>query len=858
MTDEERPDPNAGHNHGNIDQVDLQVEMQRSYLDYAMSVIVGRALPDVRDGLKPVHRRVIYGMYDGGYRPDKSFNKCARVVGEVMGQYHPHGDSAIYDALVRLVQPWSLRYPLADGQGNFGSPGNQGAAAPRYTETKMAALAMEMVRDIDEDTVDFEANYDGKTQEPTVLPSRFPNLLVNGSVGIAVGMATNIPPHNLREVAEGALWALENPDAPREELLEALMSRIHGPDFPTGAQILGTKGIREAQRTGRGSITMRAVVNVEEIQGRTCLVITELPYQVNPDNVALKIRDLARDGRITGIADIRDETSDRTGQRLVIVLKRDAVAKVVLNNLYKHTQLQENFGANMLAIVDGVPRTLALDGFITYWIEHQVEVIVRRTAFRLRKAEERMHILRAYLKALDALDEVIALIRRSPTVEEAREGLKALLEIDDIQADAILAMQLRRLAALERQKIIDEATELEAQIADLNDILVSPARQRTIIAEELTGIVDKFGDDRRTHILHGFDGDMSMEDLIPEEEMVITVTRDGYIKRTRSDNYRSQHRGGKGVKGAQLRADDVVEHFFVTTTHHWLLFFTTKGRVYRSKAYEVPEAGRDAKGQHVANLLALQPGEEIAQILDIRDYKVAQYLVLATRDGKIKKTFLSEYDTNRQGGIIAIRLRGQDEEDGDEVVSALLVDDTDDILLISRQGMSLRFTATDESLRPMGRSTEGVKGMSFREGDTLLSASVAKDDAYVFVVTEGGYAKRTAVDQYRLQGRGGLGIKVAKLNEDRGDLAGGLIVGEDDEVLVVLASGKVVRSAVAEVPAKGRDTMGVVFARPDDDDRILAIARNSERALRAEQDPAETTDAEDSPASRPEGSDTDA
>ncbi len=831
MTDEVRPDPNAGHNHGNIDQVDLQVEMQRSYLDYAMSVIVGRALPDVRDGLKPVHRRVIYGMYDGGYRPDKSFNKCARVVGEVMGQYHPHGDSAIYDALVRLVQPWSLRYPLADGQGNFGSPGNQGAAAPRYTETKMAQLAMEMVRDIDEETVDFEANYDGKTQEPTVLPSRFPNLLVNGSVGIAVGMATNIPPHNLREVAAGALWALENPEATREELLEALMSRIHGPDFPTGAQILGTKGIREAQRTGRGSITMRAVVAVEEIQGRTCLVITELPYQVNPDNVALKIRDLARDGKITGIADIRDETSDRTGQRLVIVLKRDAVAKVVLNNLYKHTQLQENFGANMLAIVDGVPRTLALDGFISYWIEHQIEVIVRRTAFRLRKAEERMHILRGYLKALDALDEVIALIRRSPTVDEAREGLKSLLEIDDAQADAILSMQLRRLAALERQKIIDEAADLELQIADYNDILATPSRQRQIIRDELTGIVDKFGDERRTHILHGFDGDMSMEDLIPEEEMVITVTRDGYIKRTRSDNYRSQHRGGKGVKGAQLRADDIVEHFFVTTTHHWLLFFTTKGRVYRSKAYEVPEAGRDAKGQHVANLLALQPGEEIAQILDIRDYAVATYLVLATRDGKIKKTALTDYDTNRQGGIIAIRLRGQDEEEGDELVSALLVDETDDILLISRQGMSLRFTATDESLRPMGRSTEGVKAMTFREGDSLLSASVAGSDGYVFVVTEGGYAKRTAVDQYRVQGRGGLGIKVAKLSDDRGDLAGGLIVGEDDEVLVVLASGKVVRSAVAEVPAKGRDTMGVRFARPDDDDRILAIARNGERGL---------------------------
>ena len=860
MTDDVRPDPNAGHNHGNIDQVDLQVEMQRSYLDYAMSVIVGRALPDVRDGLKPVHRRVIYGMYDGGYRPDKSFNKCARIVGEVMGQYHPHGDSAIYDALVRLVQPWSLRYPLAEGQGNFGSPGNQGAAAPRYTETKMSQLAMEMVRDIDEETVDFEANYDGKTQEPTVLPARFPNLLVNGSVGIAVGMATNIPPHNLREVAEGALWALENPDAPREELLEALMSRVHGPDFPTGAQILGTKGIRDAQRTGRGSITMRAVVNVEEIQGRTCLVITELPYQVNPDNVALKIRDLARDGRITGIADIRDETSDRTGQRLVIVLKRDAVAKVVLNNLYKHTQLQENFGANMLAIVDGVPRTLALDGFITYWIDHQIEVIVRRTQYRLNEAEKRMHILRGYLKALDALDEVIALIRRSPTADDAREGLKTLLEIDDDQANAILSMQLRRLAALERQKIIDEATELELKIADLTDILASPVRQRTIISEELTGIVERFGDDRRTHILHGFDGDMSMEDLIPEEEMVITVTRDGYIKRTRSDNYRSQHRGGKGVKGAQLRADDVVEHFFVTTTHHWLLFFTTKGRVYRCKAYEVPEAGRDAKGQHVANLLALQPGEEIAQILDIRDYKVAQYLVLATRDGKIKKTALSEYDTNRQGGIIAIRLRGQeDAEGGDELVSALLVDDTDDILLISRQGMSLRFTATDDSLRPMGRSTEGVKGMSFREGDTLLSASVAKDEGYVFVVTEGGYAKRTAVDQYRLQGRGGLGIKVAKLNDDRGSLAGGLIAAEDDEVLVVLASGKVVRSAVAEVPAKGRDTMGVVFARPDDDDRILAIARNGERALRHEQEPAENADAADDPSTAsPEGSDTDA
>jgi DNA gyrase subunit A len=761
-----------------------------------------------------------------------------------MGQYHPHGDSAIYDALVRLVQPWSLRYPLALGQGNFGSPGNQGAAAPRYTETKMAPLALELVRDIEEDTVDFQDNYDGQTQEPSVLPARFPNLLVNGSVGIAVGMATNIPPHNLREVSSGALWALENPDASREELLEALMERIPGPDFPTHAQILGTRGIKDAYRTGRGSITMRAVVNVEEIQGRTCLVITELPYQVNPDNVAVKISDLAREGKITGIADIRDETSDRTGQRLVIVLKRDAVAKVVLNNLYKHTQLQENFGANMLAIVDGVPRTLPLDGFITHWIDHQIVVIVRRTQFRLRKAEERMHILRGYLKALDALDDVIALIRRSPTVDDARDGLKSLLEIDDIQADAILAMQLRRLAALERQKIIDEAAELEAQITDFKAILADPARQRSIIREELTSIVDRFGDDRRTQILPGYDGDMSIEDLIPEEEMVVTVTRDGYIKRTRSDNYRQQHRGGRGVKGAQLRAHHVVEHFFVTTTHHWLLFFTTKGRVYRAKAYDVPEAGRDAKGQHVANLLALQPGEEIAQILDIRDYGAATYLVLATRSGLVKKTRLTEYDTNRQGGVIAIKLRGQDEADGDEVVSALLVDEGDDILLISRLGMSLRFTANDESLRPMGRSTEGVKGMSFRSGDSLLSASVARDGAFVFVVTDGGYAKRTDIAQYRGQSRGGLGIKVARLSDDRGILAGGLMVAEDDEVLVVLASGKVIRSAVAEVPAKGRDTMGVVFARADDADRIIAIARNSERGL-AEISEAATAEAVD-------------
>ena len=812
--------------HGNIEQIDLQTEMQRSYLDYAMAVIIGRALPDVRDGLKPVHRRVIYGMYDGGYRPDRSFNKCARIVGDVMGQFHPHGDSAIYDALVRLIQGWTMRYPLALGQGNFGSPGNDGAAAPRYTETKMAPIAMEMVRDINEDTVDFQPNYDGKSMEPTVLPARIPNLLVNGSSGIAVGMATNIPPHNLTEVAEGVKWFLKNPHATNEELLDALIERVKGPDFPTGATILGTKGIEDAYRTGRGSITMRAVVNVEEIHGRTCLVVTELPYQANPDNLAIKIADLIKEGKITGISDLRDETSGRTGQRLVIVLKRDAVAKVVLNNLYKHTQLQENFSANMLAIVDGVPRTLSLDAFVRHWVNHQMDVIVRRTRYRLRQAEEEAHILRGLLKALDALDEVIALIRRSPTADDARTGLMELLDIDEAQAQAILNMQLRRLAALERQKIQDRHDELMRLIAEYNAIIASEDRQREIISEELGEIVNRYGDERRTKILRGFDGDMSMEDLIPEEEMVVTITRGGYVKRTRSDQYRSQHRGGKGIRGAQLRGDDVVEHFFVTTTHNWILFFTNMGRVYRTKAYELLEAGRDAKGQHVANLLAFQPGETIAKVMELRSYEDAPYLVLATKGGLVKKTRLSDYDTNRTAGLIAINLR-----EGDEVVSAFLISPNEDILLVSRQGMSLRFNANDEALRPMGRSTSGVTGMKFRDGDELISANVVTEDSFVFVVTEGGYAKRTSVNEYRVQGRNGYGIKVAKLVEDRGALVGALIVGEDDEVLVVMQGGKVVRTGVSEVPAKGRDTMGVIFAKPGKGDSIIGVARNQDRQL---------------------------
>lgn len=843
MSDELNNTTDAAVDYDRILPVDLQVEMQRSYLDYAMSVIVGRALPDVRDGLKPVHRRVLYAMYDGGYRPTSSFSKSSRVVGDVMGNYHPHGDAAIYDALARLVQWWSLRYPLVAGQGNFGTPGNLGPAAPRYTECKMAPLAMEMVCDIDEESVDFQDNYDGKNQEPTILPSRFPNLLVNGSEGIAVGMATRIPPHNLREVADGIQWALENTEASREELLEALIKRIPGPDFPTGATILGRKGIEDAYRTGRGSITQRAVVNVEEIQGRQCLVVTELPYQVNPDNLADKIAQLVRDGQIQGIADIRDETSGRTGQRLVIVLKRDAVAKVVLNNLYKRTPLQENFSANMLAIVDGVPRTLSLDGFVRHWITHQISVIVRRTQFRLRKAQERLHILEGYLKALDALDEVIALIRRSPTVDEARKGLTDLLDVDEVQADAILALQLRRLAALERQKIMDEHAELTARVTDLQDILDTPARQRSIISGELQTIVDKYGDDRRTRIVP-FDGEMSMEDLIPEEDVVVTITREGFAKRTRTDNYRSQKRGGKGVRGTQLRGDDVVEHFFVTTTHHWLLFFTNLGRVYRAKAYEIPEGGRDAKGQHVANLLAFQPEEHIAQVLAIRDYEVADYLVLATKSGLVKKTPLKLYESSRTGGIIGINLREDEAGNPDELVSAQVINADQDLILVSRDGQAVRFVATDEQLRPMGRSTAGVRGMRFRGDDELLSMEVPREGTDLLIVTDSGYAKRTPVDEYPTKSRGTMGVRVGKLVDERGGLVGALVVNPDEDVMVITESGKLVQVNASDVRPTARNTMGVIFARPDEDDRIIAITPNPERDIDDEDGESESQDSD--------------
>ena len=810
-----------------IEKVDLQVEMARSYLDYAMSVIVGRALPDIRDGLKPVHRRVLYAMYDAGYRPDKGYYKSSRIVGDVMGNYHPHGYTAIYDTVVRLAQTWSLRYPLVDGNGNFGSPGNDPAAAMRYTEARLAPIAMEMMRDIDEDTVNFSPNYDGRSQEPDVLPSRFPNLLVNGSAGIAVGMATNIPPHNLREIGEAVMYSLEHPDMAAPDLLNHLLTIVKGPDFPTKALIVGRGGIEDAYRTGRGSITMRAVVNVEEINKRTCLVITELPYQVNPDNLALKIAELVKDGKIKGIADVRDEGNERLGQRLVIVLQNSAIPKVILNNLYKQTQLQDTFGANMLALVDGVPRTLRLDEFIKYYIEHQVEVIIRRTKFCLIDKEKRAHILQGYLKALDALDAVIALIRASKTPEEARTGLMKLLTVDEIQANAILDMQLRRIAALERQKINDEYEGLMADIIELNSILASESKQREIIKSELSDLIAKYGDERRTQIIAS-EGDFSAEDLIPDHDAVVTITKGGYYKRTSANLYKSQRRGGRGVKGAALKQDDVVDHFFVASTHDWLLFFTNQGRVYRAKVHELPDAGRDARGQHVANLLAFKPDEVIAQVLSLKDYKAAPFLVLATKGGLVKKTPLTEYDSPRTGGLIAISLKP-----GDEVVSASLVRNSDELLLVSKKGMSLRFVTDDESLRSMGRSTSGVIGMKFREADELLTMaridSQSMQGAFVFTATDGGYGKKTPIDEYRLQGRGGIGIKAAKIDEEsRGSLVSALVLVDSDEILAITSAGTVMRTPAAEIRQTGRDSMGVRLVNLDEGATLLSVTCNRE------------------------------
>lgn len=822
MTDTTLP-PGGDDAVDRIEPVDIQQEMQRSYIDYAMSVIVGRALPEVRDGLKPVHRRVLYAMYDSGFRPDRSHAKSARSVAETMGNYHPHGDASIYDTLVRMAQPWSLRYPLVDGQGNFGSPGNDPAAAMRYTEARLTPLAMEMLREIDEETVDFIPNYDGRVMEPTVLPSRFPNLLANGSGGIAVGMATNMPPHNLRELAEAVYWALDNHEADEETTLKAVCEKITGPDFPTSGLIVGTQGIHDAYTTGRGSIRMRGVAEIEEdSKGRTSLVITELPYQVNHDNFITSIAEQVRDGQIAGISNIEDQSSDRVGLRIVVVLKRDAVAKVVLNNLYKHTQLQTSFGANMLSIVDGVPRTLRLDQLIRLYVNHQLDVIIRRTRYRLRKANERAHILRGLVKALDALDEVIALIRASQTVDIARTGLIELLDVDEIQAQAILDMQLRRLAALERQKIIDDLAKIEAEIADLEDILAKPERQRAIVKDELAEITEKYGDDRRTRIISA-DGDVADEDLIAREDVVVTITETGYAKRTKTDLYRSQKRGGKGVQGAGLKQDDIVKHFFVCSTHDWILFFTTKGRVYRAKAYDLPEAARTARGQHVANLLAFQPEERIAQVIQIKSYEDAPYLVLATKNGLVKKSKLTEFDSNRSGGLVAVNLR-----DGDELVGAVLCSAEDDLLLVSAHGQSIRFSATDEALRPMGRATSGVQGMRFNGEDDLLSLNVVREGTYLLVATSGGYSKRTAIEEYPVQGRGGKGVLTVQYDPRRGSLVGALVVDEESELYAITSGGGVIRTIAKQVRKAGRQTKGVRLMNLGEGDTLLAIAHNAD------------------------------
>lgn len=822
MTDTTLP-PGGDDAVDRIEPVDIQQEMQRSYIDYAMSVIVGRALPEVRDGLKPVHRRVLYAMYDSGFRPDRSHAKSARSVAETMGNYHPHGDASIYDTLVRMAQPWSLRYPLVDGQGNFGSPGNDPAAAMRYTEARLTPLAMEMLREIDEETVDFIPNYDGRVMEPTVLPSRFPNLLANGSGGIAVGMATNMPPHNLRELAEAVYWALDNHEADEETTLKAVCEKITGPDFPTSGLIVGTQGIHDAYTTGRGSIRMRGVAEIEEdSKGRTSLVITELPYQVNHDNFITSIAEQVRDGKIAGISNIEDQSSDRVGLRIVVVLKRDAVAKVVLNNLYKHTQLQTSFGANMLSIVDGVPRTLRLDQLIRLYVNHQLDVIIRRTRYRLRKANERAHILRGLVKALDALDEVIALIRASQTVDIARTGLIELLDVDEIQAQAILDMQLRRLAALERQKIIDDLAKIEAEIADLEDILAKPERQRAIVKDELAEITEKYGDDRRTRIISA-DGDVADEDLIAREDVVVTITETGYAKRTKTDLYRSQKRGGKGVQGAGLKQDDIVKHFFVWSTHDWILFFTTKGRVYRAKAYDLPEAARTARGQHVANLLAFQPEERIAQVIQIKSYEDAPYLVLATKNGLVKKSKLTEFDSNRSGGLVAVNLR-----DGDELVGAVLCSAEDDLLLVSAHGQSIRFSATDEALRPMGRATSGVQGMRFNGEDDLLSLNVVREGTYLLVATSGGYSKRTAIEEYPVQGRGGKGVLTVQYDPRRGSLVGALVVDEESELYAITSGGGVIRTIAKQVRKAGRQTKGVRLMNLGEGDTLLAIAHNAD------------------------------
>jgi len=802
---------------GNIEPRGLEEEMRSAYLDYAMSVIVGRALPDVRDGLKPVHRRVLHVMNELGLQPNRKHVKCAQIVGEVMGKYHPHGDSAIYDTLVRLAQRFSMRYPLIDGHGNFGNIDGYSAAAMRYTEARLDRLATEMLRDIDAETVDFVPTYDGSRQEPVVLPARFPNLLVNGGSGIAVGMATNIPPHNLREVIGATVAYIEDPTID----VDGLMKHIKGPDFPTAGTILGRDGIRDAYATGRGRIRVQAQAHIEPIgQGKEAIIVTELPYQVRKGGdggVILKIRDLVVDKKISEISDLRDE-SDRHGMRIVIELKRDAIPKVVLNKLYKHTPMQATFGVNMVALVDNVPRTLSLREVIGHYVDHQREIVVRRTKYELRRAEERAHVLEGLLIALANLDEIIQLIRSSPDPERARHGLIERFELTLIQAQAILQLTLSRLTALEADKIKTEHADLVERIKELREILGDEARVLGLIKDELAEIGEAYGDERRTEITHAAD-DIDIEDLIADQQMVISITHSGYIKSLPLSTYRQQRRGGVGITGMDLKEDDYIEHLFVSSTHDYLLFFTNRGKVYRLKVYELPEASRTAKGRALVNLLPLREGERVQSVLATRDFNEGRYLVFATRNGMVKKTEFGAYNTPiKADGIIAINIR-----DDDELVAVRRTSGHDDIIMVSRSGQAARFN--EDAVRSMGRDTSGVRGMNVSQRtNSLLAMDVARDDQELLVVTENGYGKRTPIPDYPVKGRGTMGVKTITLTENKGQLAGALVVREHQELVFISQNGMVQRTSVRGINRYGRSSQGVRLMNMREDDQVSAVA----------------------------------
>ena len=809
------------NNAGRLKPRDIEEELKTSFISYAMSVITSRALPDVRDGLKPVHRRILYSMVELGVTPDKPYRKSARIVGDVLGKYHPHGDSAVYDAMVRLAQPFNTRYMLVEGQGNFGSVDGDGAAAMRYTEARLSKLSMEMVRDLDKETVDFYPNFDETLMQPDVLPSRFPNLLVNGSAGIAVGMATNIPPHNLGEVVDAVVCMLDNPEC----TVDDLMQHIKGPDFPTGGVILGKRGIYDAYHEGRGKIITRAKSEIEEMHnGRQRIVVTEIPYQVNKARLIEKIAELVHDKRLEGISDIRDE-SDRSGMRIVIELKRDVNANVVLNYLYRHTQMQETFGAIMIALVDGTPKVLSLRQIIHHYIEHQESVITRRTQYDLDKALARSHILEGLLIALDNIDEVIALIRASADGNVARNGLMERFGLTEKQAQAILDMRLQRLTGLERERLEAEYAELEKQIAYYQAVLADEQLVRGIVKDEILEIKRKYADERRTEI-SALEGEIDMLDLVQEEDMVITMTHFGYVKRVSMSAYRAQKRGGKGVSAATTREEDYVEQMFVTSTHDQIMFFTNRGRVYQMWCYEIPEAGRAAKGTAIVNLLQLDGGEKVTAMVDVPEEKLqGSYLIMATRQGTIKRTELSEFVNLRKSGLIAIVLR-----EDDDLIGVALTDGRREVLLGTRDGMSIRFAETD--LRPIGRNAVGVRGIELAEGDQVVAMSIVEEDTDVLAITENGYGKRTAIEEYRLQSRAGKGIKAMNLTDKTGGLAGQLLVRSDEDILIITDDGTIIRTPVDSIPLHGRATQGVRLMRVAEGSRIMSIER-------AEQEPEE-------------------